>query len=98
MTSSAHIALRYSVSIRPWAHAKLVRQIVLTVTSTESKSNNAASLVKLAKAAEVMAEFLPIKPTESFVTLRHRTLKLGERLGERARERTLQRLNAARWS
>ena len=45
-----------------------------------------------------MAEFLPIKPTESFVTLRHRTLKLGERLDERARERTLQRLNAARWS
>ena len=34
-----------------------------------------------------MAEFLPIKPTESFVTLRHRTLKLGERLDERARER-----------
>ena len=39
------------------------------------------------KAAEVMAECLPIKPTESFVTLRHRTLKLGERLDERARER-----------
>ena len=34
-----------------------------------------------------MAEFLPIKPTESFVTLRHRTMKLGERLDERARER-----------
>ena len=34
-----------------------------------------------------MAEFLPIKPTESFVTLCHRTLKLGERLDERARER-----------
>jgi hypothetical protein len=39
------------------------------------------------KAAEVMAEFLPIKPTESFVTLRRRTLKLGERLDERARKR-----------
>ena len=34
-----------------------------------------------------MAQFLPIKPTEAFVTLRHRTLKLGERLDERARER-----------
>jgi hypothetical protein len=45
--SSAPIALRYSVSIRPWAHAKLIRQIVLTVTSTESKGSNAASLVKL---------------------------------------------------
>ena len=46
------------------------------------------SLLPYRKAAEVMAEFLPIKPTESFVTLRHRTLKLGERLDERARERT----------
>jgi hypothetical protein len=39
------------------------------------------------KAAEVMDEFLPIKPTESFVTLRYRTPKLGERLDGRARER-----------
>jgi uncharacterized Zn-finger protein len=30
--SSAPIALRYSVSIRDWAHLKLIRQIVLTVT------------------------------------------------------------------
>ena len=37
--------------------------------------------------AEVMAEFLPIQSTESFVTLRHRTLKLGQRLDKRARER-----------
>jgi hypothetical protein len=43
--SSAPIALRYSVSIRAWAHAKLIRQIVLTVTWTELKSSNAASLV-----------------------------------------------------
>src|SRR3977135_2526053 len=43
--SSAPIALRYSVSIRAWAHAKLIRQIVLTVTGTESKSSNAASFV-----------------------------------------------------
>ena len=35
-------ALRYSVSIRPWAHAKLIQQNVLTVTSTESKSSNRA--------------------------------------------------------
>jgi hypothetical protein len=33
-----------------------------------------------------MAEFLPFKPTESFVTLRHRTLKLGQRLDEKPRE------------
>jgi hypothetical protein len=45
------------------------------------------SLLPYRKAAEVMAEFLPIKPTESFVTLRHRTLKLGERLDEKARQR-----------
>ena len=47
VTSSAPIALRYSVSIRPWAHAKLIQQNVLTVTSTESKSSNIASLVML---------------------------------------------------
>src|SRR5271165_1787085 len=47
VTSSAPIALRYSVSIRPWAHAKLIQQNVLTVTSTESKSSNTASLVVL---------------------------------------------------
>ena len=34
-----------------------------------------------------MAEFLPIKPTDSFAVLGHRTLKLGERLDERARGR-----------
>jgi hypothetical protein len=52
------------------------------------RSARLGSLMPYRKAAEVMAEFLPIKPTESFVTLRHRTLKLGERLDERARERT----------
>ena len=52
------------------------------------RSARLGSLLPYRKAAEVMAEFLPIKPTESFVTLRHRTLKLGERLDERARERT----------
>jgi hypothetical protein len=51
------------------------------------RSARLGSLLPYRKAAEVMAEFLPIKPTESFVTLRHRTLKLGERLDERARER-----------
>jgi hypothetical protein len=44
VTSSAPIALRYSVSIRPWAHAKLIQQNVLTVTATESKSSNIASV------------------------------------------------------
>jgi hypothetical protein len=51
------------------------------------RSARLGSLLPYRKAAEVMAEFLPIKPTESFVTPRHRTLKLGERLDERARER-----------
>ena len=51
------------------------------------RSARLGSLLPYRKAAEVMAEFLPIKPTESFVTLRHRKLKLGERLDERARER-----------
>ena len=42
--SSAPIALRYFISIRAWAHTKLIRQIVLMVTWTELKSSNAASL------------------------------------------------------
>jgi len=51
------------------------------------RSARLGSLLPYRKAAEVMAEFLPIKATESFVTLRHRTLKLGERLDEKARQR-----------
>ena len=51
------------------------------------RSARLGSLLPYRKAAEVMAEFLPIKPSESFVTLRHRTLKLGERLDEKARQR-----------
>ena len=51
------------------------------------RSARLGSLLPYRKAAEVMAEFLPIKRTESFVTLRYRTPKLGERLDERARER-----------
>jgi hypothetical protein len=34
---AAPIALRYSISIRVWAHMKLIRQIVLTATGTELK-------------------------------------------------------------
>ena len=45
------------------------------------------SLMPYRKAAEVMAKFLPIKPTESFMTLRHRTLMLGKRLDEKALQR-----------
>lgn len=45
------------------------------------------SLMPYRKAADVLAEFLPIPSTESFMTLRHRTMKLGERLDEKARER-----------
>jgi hypothetical protein len=51
------------------------------------RSARLGSLLPYRKAAEVMAEFLPIQSTESFVTLRRRTLKLGPRLDERARER-----------
>ena len=45
--SSAPIALRYSASIRAWAHTKLIRQIVLTVTGTELKSSNASRVRKV---------------------------------------------------
>src|SRR6266404_4271669 len=53
--SSAPIALRYSASIRAWAHTKLIRQIVLTVTGTELKSSNAASFVMTAEPAIAVA-------------------------------------------
>ena len=45
------------------------------------------SLMPYRKGADVLAEFLPIPSTESFMTLRHRTMKLGERLDEKARDR-----------
>ena len=45
------------------------------------------SLMPYRKAADVLAEFLPIPSTESFMTLRHRTMKVGERLDEKARDR-----------
>ena len=45
------------------------------------------SLMPYRKAADVPAEFLPIPSTESFMTLRHRTMKMGERLDEKARDR-----------
>jgi hypothetical protein len=45
------------------------------------------SLMPYRKAADVLAEFLPIPSTESFMTLRHRTMKLGERLDKTARDR-----------
>jgi uncharacterized Zn-finger protein len=41
--------------IRAWAHTKLIRQIVLTVTWTELKSSNAASLVMLPAANQRQA-------------------------------------------
>jgi hypothetical protein len=44
------------------------------------------SLMPYRKAADVLTEFLPIPSTESFMTLRHRTMKLGERLDEKARD------------
>ena len=45
------------------------------------------SLMPYRKAADVIAEFLPVKSTESFVTVRHRTLNLGKQLDEKARDR-----------
>ncbi len=57
--SSAPIALRYSVSIRAWAHTKPIRQIVLTVTWTELKSSNAASFVIPAAAAPAPGAIVP---------------------------------------
>ena len=45
------------------------------------------SLMPYRKAADVMAEFLPVPPTESFVAPRHRTLTLGRRLDGKARQR-----------
>src|SRR4029077_9527937 len=48
--SSAPIALRYSASIRAWAHRKLIRQSVLTVIRTELNCSNAASFVMPAAA------------------------------------------------
>jgi hypothetical protein len=51
------------------------------------RSARLGCLLPYRKAAEVMAEFLPIQSIESFVPLRHRTMKLGQRLDERAGER-----------
>ena len=55
MRSSVPTALRYSASIRAWAHTKLIRQIVLTLTGTELKSSNAASFVMPAAANQRQA-------------------------------------------
>ena len=49
-------------------------------------SARSGSLMPYCKAADVLAEFLPVKSTESFVTVRHRTLELGKRLDEMARD------------
>src|SRR5207245_371465 len=53
--SSAPTALRYSASIRAWAHTKLIRQIVLTVIRTELNCSNAASFVMPAAANQRQA-------------------------------------------
>ena len=46
-----------------------------------------SSLIPYRKAADVLSEFLPIPSTKSLMILRHRTMKLGERLGEKACQR-----------
>jgi hypothetical protein len=64
------------------------------------RSARLGSLLPYRKAAEAMAEFLPIQSTESFVTLRHRTLNwdgTSTRVNAPGSSR-LRRLNAARWS
>jgi len=48
-------------------------------------------MVPYRKAAELMAEFLPIEPTESHATVRKRTLKVGSRLEEQSLQQ--ERLN-----
>src|SRR5665647_1709007 len=53
--SSAPIALRYSASIRAWAHTKLIRRIVRTATGTELKRSNAASFAMPAAANQRQA-------------------------------------------
>jgi hypothetical protein len=50
-------------------------------------SARSGSLMPYRKAADMLAEFLPVKSTESFVTVRHRALNLGMRLDEKARDR-----------
>src|SRR6266436_4762066 len=69
--SSAPIALRYSASIRAWAHTKLIRQVALTVTGTELKSSNAASFVRerahlTTTAAGVIAREANVRRVEPF--------------------------------
>ena len=49
--SFAPIARRYSVSIRVWAHMKLIRQIVLTVTWTELLATNDSNSVRCKRQA-----------------------------------------------
>jgi hypothetical protein len=53
--SSAPIVLRYSASMRVCVHTKLIRQIVLTVTWTELKSSDAASLLMRPAAKQLQA-------------------------------------------
>ena len=78
VTSSAPIALRYSVSIRPSAHAKLIQQNVLTVTSTESKSSNTASLVVLPAADHRQTPLSRTVGDLSIVRMNERYLDTGE--------------------
>jgi len=67
--SSAPIALRYSASIRAWAHTKLIRQIVLTVTGTELKSSTAASFVMPAAANQRQARARRCRMGERFFAI-----------------------------
>jgi hypothetical protein len=45
--SFARIARRYFASIRAWAHMKLIRQIVLTLTWTESFATSDSNSVRM---------------------------------------------------
>ncbi|PWJ88146.1 hypothetical protein C8D77_11239 [Mesorhizobium loti] len=44
------------------------------------------SMMPYRQAARVLTEFLPIEPTETHATVRKRTIRIGERLGEQVAE------------
>jgi hypothetical protein len=48
------------------------------------------SMMPYRQAAKVLAEFLPIEPTESYATVRKRTIKVGERLDDQIMRETWQ--------
>jgi uncharacterized Zn-finger protein len=60
--SCAPIALRYSVSIRAWAHTKLIRRIVLTLTWSE---NDGATLARFSAPPQLRSHQCQPKPHDA---------------------------------